>query len=245
MRADDSRRRIGYNSNSSQAKQTINRGFNTALDCACRRAPVRHEVIRNIAPLAEQLGAAVTADTMNMRTTNAIAGARALLGEIPAGTKILALGIGARSTSRRWPLQNYAKVTERLAANCRSWSSSPVLSSEWRWSWDLLKQRAIIVSGAGLREVCSSISAATFPSATTAAPRGCGHGLRHLGVSRRRRRRTTTSITHTVAPYGARVASCSPLGPQQPAGHIYKIKGHVPWQSGVTVEEGAVAALKC
>lgn len=243
-------RRIGYNSNSSQAKQTMNRGFDAAFDLRVPPGPVRHEVIRNLA-LAEQLGATVSSDALDIHITERDRRhAARLLGEIPAGTKILALGIGARSAGRRWPLQNYAKVAERLASELRIQLVLVCSSVELGMALelrDLLKRPAIIVSGAGLREVCGVLERSHLfigndsGCAHLAAAMNCGT----LVVSRHPRNGEHNHFNSPIrfAPYGARVRILQPASGRDDCAGACGVEGpHC--IIGVTVEEVAVAAFE-
>ncbi len=83
---------------------------------------------------------------------------RGLLARVPASSKLIALGIGANSAGRRWPLSRYADTVSRLA---RRFRLQPVIlcsAGERDQALTLagvLNRKAIILAGAPLREVCA------------------------------------------------------------------------------------------
>ena len=81
-----------------------------------------------------------------------------LLARIPASTAIVAVGIGAGSASRRWPLECYAKTLTRLTKERRVQAvilCSPSERKEARKLAQLLLHEPIIVSSDHLREACA------------------------------------------------------------------------------------------
>jgi ADP-heptose:LPS heptosyltransferase len=151
-------RRVGYCSHTSRAKLEMNRGFDAAYDLCLPPGPVRHEVIRNLA-LAEQLGATIGSDALDIHITERDRRcADRSLGNVSPATKLIALGVGAQSSGRRWPLRNYVEVVEQIGGELQI--QPVIVCSEVELGMalqlnDLLKKPAIIVSGARLREVCA------------------------------------------------------------------------------------------
>ena len=150
--------RVGYTEKTSEAKQQINRGFDRAYDLCLPPGPVRHEIQRNLA-VAMAIGAAELNATLEVQLTETDRRRAAkLLARVPAATDLVAIGIGAGSANRRWPLGRYAQVVEHLA---KVRAVQPVVVCSAAELGDALKlagklQTApIILSGAGLREVCA------------------------------------------------------------------------------------------
>jgi len=150
--------RVGYAEKVSTAKQQINRGFDAAYNLCLPPGPVRHEVLRNLA-VAEALGANPLDGRIEIRLTERDRrNAAKLLAKVPASTKLLALGIGANSQGRRWPLQRYADVVTQLS---KQHDVQPVIVCAGCELGDGLKlaaqlpRKPILLSGAGLREVCA------------------------------------------------------------------------------------------
>ena len=149
---------LGYSEKASPAKRQINRGFDAAYSICLPPGPVRHEVQRNLA-----IATAVGAPDINGRleihlTERDRRRAMKLLARMPASTKLVAIGIGASSPGRRWPLKRYAAVVTQLSKQhdlrpvivC----SEPELGEALKLA-KLLETVPIILSGARLREVCA------------------------------------------------------------------------------------------
>lgn len=150
--------RVGYSEKTSPEKQRINRGFDAAYDICLPSGPVRHEVLRNLS-IADVLGATATDATLEIQLTERDRRKAAkLLAKVPDSTKLVAIGIGAASPSRRWPLERYGDVVNRLT---REHNIQPAIvgsAAELGEALELaalLQQTPIIVSGARLREVCA------------------------------------------------------------------------------------------
>lgn len=150
--------RVGYTEKTSPRKQQLNRGCDTAFNIRLPAGPVQHEVARNLA-VVEALGGAVHDSSLDVRLTERDREfAARLLADVPASTKLIALGIGANCTGRRWPLSHYADTVARLA---RRIPVQPVIvcsASEREQALTLaglLSRKAIIVAGAQLREACA------------------------------------------------------------------------------------------
>jgi ADP-heptose:LPS heptosyltransferase len=106
--------RVGYSEKASPEKQQINRGFDAAYNICLPAGPVRHEVLRNLS-IADALGATATDATLEIQLTERDRRSAAkLLAKVSDSTKLVAIGIGAASPSRRWPLERYADVVNCL-----------------------------------------------------------------------------------------------------------------------------------
>ena len=107
--------RVGYSEKASLAKQRINRGFDTAFSNCVPPGAARHEVLRNLA-IVEALGGTVSDDTLEIRLTERDRRkASKLLAQVAPSSTLIAIGIGARSSGRRWPFERYAQTLRQLA----------------------------------------------------------------------------------------------------------------------------------
>ena len=151
-------RRVGYTERTSPLKQRLNRGFDRAFNICLSAGPVRHEVVRNLMVL-ETLGATVRDSSLEVRLTDRDrAFASRVLANIPASTKLVALGIGANSAGRRWPLSRYAECISRLSRLARVQPVIICSVGERQQALHLAKVlncKAIILGGAPLRQVCA------------------------------------------------------------------------------------------
>jgi heptosyltransferase-2 len=150
--------RVGYSEKASPEKQQINRGFDAAYNICLPAGSVRHEVLRNLS-IADALGATATDSTLEIQLTERDRRSAAkLLAKVPDSTKLVAIGIGAASPSRRWPLKRYADVVNWLT---REYNIQPAIvcsAAELGQALKLtalLQRTPIIVSGSRLREVCA------------------------------------------------------------------------------------------
>ena len=150
--------RVGYSEKASPEKQRINRGFDAAYNICLPAGPVRHEVPRNLS-IADALGATATDSTLEIQLTERDRRSAAkLLAKVSDSTKLVAIGIGAASPSRRWPLKRYADVVNWLT---REYNIEPAIvcsAAELGQALKLtalLQRTPIIVSGSRLREVCA------------------------------------------------------------------------------------------
>jgi ADP-heptose:LPS heptosyltransferase len=181
--------RVGYSEHASVAKRAANRGFDRAFTNCLAPGPVRHEVLRNLA-IGEALGATSCDGRLEIRVTERDRKrAGRLLAKIPVSAKLVALGIGAQSPGRRWPLKRYAAVVARLE---RTHNLGPVIvcsESEFGEALKLaalLPRAPVIVSGARLRDVCAVLERCALFIGNDS---GCAHlaavmGCKTLVVSR-------------------------------------------------------------
>ncbi len=150
--------RVGYSSGTSSAKRRMNAGFEAAFDICLPAGPVCHEVQRNLA-VAKTIGANIDDDRPILQITDRDRGkAVRLLADTPAGATLIALGIGAHSPGRRWPLTCYADTINQLGTQGNVQPAIICSSSELGDALQLNAQldgRAVIISGARLREVCA------------------------------------------------------------------------------------------
>ncbi len=111
--------RVGYTEKVSVRKMQLNHGFDAAFSLCLPAGPVQHEVRRNLA-VVEALGGNVLDSTLEVRLTERDReAASCLLARVPASSKLIALGIGAGCSGRRWPLSRYAETVARLARQAR------------------------------------------------------------------------------------------------------------------------------
>ena len=150
--------RVGYSEKASPEKQQINRGFDAAYNICLPAGSVRHEVLRNLS-IADALGATATDATLEIQLTERDRRSAAkLLAKVSDSTRLVAIGIGAASPSRRWPLKRYADVVNWLT---REYNIKPAIvcsAAELGQALKLtalLQRTPIIVSGGRLREVCA------------------------------------------------------------------------------------------
>ena len=107
--------RIGYSERASPGKRRYNRGFDRAFDICLTPGPLQHEVERNLS-IVEALGARVREKHVEVHLTSEDREyARGVLKEAPEDSILIALGIGAQSPGRRWPIERYAAVVGELA----------------------------------------------------------------------------------------------------------------------------------
>ena len=150
--------RVGYSEKASPAKQRINRGFDRAYHTCLPPGPVQHEVLRNLA-IAEALGATACESRLEIRVTEQDRKrAQRLLGKAPRSATLIAIGIGAQSPGRRWPLERYAATVAHLDRLHSVWPvilcSGAELGEALKLA-GLLPRPPVIVSGAKLRDVCA------------------------------------------------------------------------------------------
>jgi len=150
--------RVGYTENVSPLKQRLNRGFDAAFSICLPGGPVRHEVVRNLA-VVEAFGGTVQDSSLDVRLTERDREfATRLLASVSASTNLIALGIGAHSPGRCWPLERYAECLSRLGHKA---GVRPVIVCSANERQEalrlshLLSCEAFILCGAPLREVCA------------------------------------------------------------------------------------------
>jgi heptosyltransferase-2 len=150
--------RVGYSENASPAKQRLNRGFDAAFSNCVPAGPPRHEVLRNLA-IVEALGGTVSDDTLDIRLTERDRRkASKLLAQAAVSSKLVAIGIGARSPGRRWPLQRYSQTLLPLAKEYPVQAVIVGSATERGEAAELAHSfpgNTILVLGAPLREVCA------------------------------------------------------------------------------------------
>ena len=150
--------RIGYSETASEAKPLINRGFDAAWSTCVQPGPVRHEVLRNLA-IVEAMGGTPTDETLEIHLTERDRRRAAkLLTRAAASSKLIAVGVGAHSPGRRWPLERYSQCLLHLAME-HPVQVVIVCSADERGEAarlaNLVGGDAIVVSGAPIREVCA------------------------------------------------------------------------------------------
>jgi ADP-heptose:LPS heptosyltransferase len=154
----DAKQRVGYTELASPAKQRHNRGFDTAFSACLAAGPVQHEVLRNL-EIVSALGGKVEDSKLDISLTQHDREfASKLLANVPASSTLVAVGIGGRSASRRWPLENYAQSLAQLWKEHRMQPVIICSDGEWEEACKLDKLlccEAIIISGAPLRKVCA------------------------------------------------------------------------------------------
>jgi len=107
--------RVGYSERVSARKRRENRGFDRLFTRLVDDRTVKHEVQRNvdllsvigIRPVDMSLEVWLRDEDMNLAATALKSNNR---------EPLVALGVGARTSSRRWPIDRYAEVGHRLAA---------------------------------------------------------------------------------------------------------------------------------
>ncbi len=222
--------RVGYSERTTPAKQKINRGFDRAWDLCLPAGPLRHEVVRNLA-VAEALGAKEFDSRLQIHLTERDRRrAERLLAQVSSNegqtwgtgltkmqTRLIALGIGAQSPSRRWPLKHYAEVVTQLHRAHRVW---PVIVCSEAECGDaltlavMLPQKPVIVSGAPLREVCAMLERCEIFVGNDS---GCAHlaaamGCRTLVISRHPRNGAPNHFNSPVR-FGPHGRECRVLQP--------------------------------
>ena len=150
--------RVGYSERASKGKGRFNKGFDQAFDLRLDPGPLRHEVERNIR-IVEALGAMVNDSTTEI-TLTAQDGeyANRLLHNVPADSVLVALGIGAQSPGRRWPLERYAAVIDQLSQDFPLHTVITCAPSEHEQAIHLARAmpRDSIISDSGaIRETCA------------------------------------------------------------------------------------------
>ncbi len=151
---------VGFSTQASAAKRKLNRGFDAAFDVVVLPGPVQHEVDRNLA-IVTALGGKVENRRVEMRLTdNDRKFASELLTHHDPRRLLVAIGIGGRAASRKWPLQRYAECIARL----NQWHDvQPVIvcshdeDAEASELSVMLPAPPYILSGVPLRAVCAAL----------------------------------------------------------------------------------------
>jgi len=150
--------RVGQSERTSPAKRDSNRGFDGAFDVIAPTGPVRHEVDRNL-EIVEALGGRVEDRRLEIcLTATDRKFARELLTHHEGDRLLVAIGMGGRAASRRWPLQCYAQLIARLH---QQHAVQPVIvcareeEAEAERLAEMLPVRPYILSGIPLRAACA------------------------------------------------------------------------------------------
>ena len=219
------RHRAGYSEQATAAKRTRNRGFDHAYDTCLAPGAVQHEVLRNLAA-AHAPGACAAAEVPDASTCEAWPEIRVttqdrrradrLLAKVPRMEKLVALGIGAQSPGRRWPLRRYAETLarlERLRLRPVIVCSEAELGEALKLT-GMLPRRPVIVSGAPLREVCAVLERCELFLGNDS---GCAHlaaamGCKTIVISRHPRHGDPNHFNSPVrfAPLGREVRVLQP-----------------------------------
>jgi ADP-heptose:LPS heptosyltransferase len=152
--------RVGHSERVSEAKRRINRGFDRAFDVVVPPGPRKHEVDRNL-EIIEALGGRVEDRRLEIcLTANDRKFATELLLHHDGSRTLMAMGIGGRAASRKWPLQRYAELIARLNQHH---SVQPIIvcareeNSEATELAEMLPVRSYILSGVPLRASCAGL----------------------------------------------------------------------------------------
>jgi heptosyltransferase-2 len=150
--------RVGYTERTSAGKQRFNRGFDRAFDLFLGPGPLRHEVERNVA-IVEALGSTVSQTTTEITLTGEDREyATRTLHDVPSDSVLVALGIGAQSPGRRWPLERYSAVIAELSQEFPVHVIITCAPSEHEQASHLagrLAAPSIISDSAAIRETCA------------------------------------------------------------------------------------------
>jgi ADP-heptose:LPS heptosyltransferase len=150
--------RVGFSSSTSEAKQRINRGFDSVYDMCLPPGPACHESLRNLA-VAKAVGATSQDDRPEILLSERDRGsAIRLLGDMRPRTTVVALGIGAQSEGRRWPLARFAETVNQIGESRELHPVVVCSKDEFGEALKLsaqLRKAPTILHGATLREVCA------------------------------------------------------------------------------------------
>jgi lipopolysaccharide heptosyltransferase II len=107
--------RVGYSEKVSTGKQQFNRLFDQAFDVCLEPGPLGHEVLRNL-EIIPVLGGRVHNTALDVHLAQRD---REYAEQVLRGTGkdsvLIALGIGAQSSGRRWPVERYAAMINELS----------------------------------------------------------------------------------------------------------------------------------
>jgi len=150
--------RVGYCGYTSFGKRRYNRGFDRAFDICLEPGPPQHEVEKNLA-IVKALGGAVHEKRLEIHlTAEDEQHADRQLRSLPDNCTLVALGIGAQSKGRRWPLERYAAVICDLTMQYPVYAvitCSPSEHAEAVRLAGMLSTRAVISDNANVRESCA------------------------------------------------------------------------------------------
>ena len=224
--------RVGYSEQASAAKRVANRGFDRAYDICLPPGPIRHEIQRNMA-VCEALGASRDDTWLDIHITeHDRRRAARLLAKVPPGAKLVALGIGAQSAGRRWPLQRYATVIARLQFTYRVWPVIVCSEAELGEALKLaalLPEKPVIVSGARLRDVGAVLERCALFIGNDS---GCAHlaaavGCKTVVISRHPRNGDPNHFNSPVrfAPHGRDVRVLQPASGRDNCAQACRVGG--------------------
>jgi heptosyltransferase-2 len=155
------RQRVGYSEQVSKGKRCYNRGFDRAFDISLEPGPAQHEVESNLAVI-EALGGTVHENQLEMHLgLEDRESAGQALRDVPEDCTLIALGIGAQSPGRRWPIERYAAVIRELAMQYSLFAVITCAPSEHPDAARLarmLPSSALISDGPNIRETCALLS---------------------------------------------------------------------------------------
>jgi ADP-heptose:LPS heptosyltransferase len=153
--------RVGYSEHTTAGKRRFNRGFDRAFDICLAPGPLRHELERNLA-MVDALGGTVSDKSTEIDLTPADRSyADRVLKNVSPDSVLIALGIGAQSAGRRWPLERYSAVIDGL---CRQYPVHIVITcapSEHELAIHLAKTLpdAVTISDSSeIRETCALLA---------------------------------------------------------------------------------------
>ncbi len=150
--------RVGYGEKASTGKNRFNRGFDRAFDICLDPGSLRHEVERNVNAI-EALGCTVKDRATEITLTmDDRAYANRALQNVNENSVVVALGIGAQSPGRRWPLERYAAVIDQLSNGFRIHTiitCAPADHEQARRLAGSLETGSTISDSAAIRETCA------------------------------------------------------------------------------------------
>jgi ADP-heptose:LPS heptosyltransferase len=150
--------RVGYGESGSLGKRRFNRGFDKAFDICLDPGRLQHEVLSNL-EIVTTLGGTVDNTAVEVHLTQED---RDYAAQVPRDTPkdcvLIALGIGAQSPGRRWPLDRYAVVINELSAQ---WPVHAVITcapsehEQARRVADMLSVGSTISDSPEIRQTCA------------------------------------------------------------------------------------------
>ena len=154
----DAQLRVGYSEQTSTGKTRFNRGFDRAFDLCLHPGPLRHEVDRNLG-IVEALGGNVDDRATEITLTPQDRDyARRVLQDVPPDSVLVALGIGAQSPGRRWPLERYSAFIAELSNEYPIHTIITCAPSDHEHATQLAKAlttQSTISDSAAIRETCA------------------------------------------------------------------------------------------